>query len=138
MLLALVLAAIVWSRGRSLHDAEVDSNPKAASSKEAADPRQMVSLKIDFGDGREKNFDAVAWQDGMTAANLLHNAPDTDVSAKGAGEAAFLTAIDGVSNEGAGGRNWTYSVNGKTADRSFAIYKLQPGDQVLWRFGPRQ
>jgi hypothetical protein len=45
-----------------------------------------------------------------------------------------LAELDHVGNEGAGGRNWLYQVNGKHADRSFAVYVLQPGDHVLWRF----
>jgi hypothetical protein len=43
-----------------------------------------------------------------------------------------------VKNEGAGGRNWTYRVNDKHADRSFAVYELQPGDHVLWTFATPQ
>jgi len=57
---------------------------------------------------------------------------------KGSGESAFLTTIDGIENQGDAGHNWTYSVNGKHADRSFEIYKLEPGDQVLWTFGPQK
>ena len=36
------------------------------------------------------------------------------------------------------GSNWTYKVNDVTADRSMAIYDLQPGDRVLWTFGKPQ
>jgi hypothetical protein len=31
-----------------------------------------------------------------------------------------------------------YAVNGQFADSSFAVYRLKPGDRVLWTFGARQ
>ena len=63
----------------------------------------------------------------MTVADLLSSAPEVPITQKGSDQAAFLTAINGVANEGAGGKNWTYEVNGEVADRSFAVYELQPG-----------
>jgi hypothetical protein len=60
------------------------------------------------------------------------------IAQKGSGQSAFVTAIGGLENQGADAQNWTYSVNGQIADRSFAVYELKPGDRVLWTFGPRQ
>ena len=74
----------------------------------------------------------------MTVADLLNSEPRISLTSTGSGASAFLTSLDGVANEGAGGRNWTYSVNGKHADRSFAVYELQPGDHVLWTFAAQQ
>jgi hypothetical protein len=72
-------------------------------------------------------------------ADLLNAASsDLAITQRGSGQAALLTAIGDVSNEGAGGSNWTYEVNGQSADRSFAVYELRPGDRVLWTFGPRR
>jgi hypothetical protein len=67
---------------------------------------------------------------------VLAGAPQLSVDQKGSGQAAFLTSIDGVANQGADGKNWTFAVNGQSADRSFAVYELRPGDHVLWTFGP--
>ena len=74
----------------------------------------------------------------MTVGDVLQNDPRTSFVTQGSGASAFLTEINGVKNEGAGGRNWMYSVNGERADRSFAVYELQPGDHVLWSFTPPQ
>ncbi len=74
----------------------------------------------------------------MTVRDLLNGVPRLRIVQQGSGSSAFLTQIDDVTNEGAGGRNWMYSVNGQRADRSFAIYELQPGDHVLWSFAPPQ
>jgi hypothetical protein len=139
LLLGLVLAAIVWSRIGSVRDESVETKQSHPGSTTAhADSREMVSLVVDFGGDRRKTFDAVAWHDGMTVADLLNNSPDIAITRSGSGQSAFLSGIDGVTNEGTGARNWTYAVNGKTADRSFEVYQLQPGDQVLWTFGRQQ
>jgi hypothetical protein len=78
----------------------------------------------------------------MTVRDALAAAVDSSGNVKfaqqGADQSAFLTEIEGVKNEGAGGRNWTYTVNGKLGDRSFAIYPLRPGDQVLWTHAAQQ
>ena len=72
----------------------------------------------------------------MTVADLLSSAPDVPITQQGTDQTAFLTGIFGVANEGAGGKNWTYEVNGEGADRSFAVYELHAGDRVLWSFAP--
>ena len=57
---------------------------------------------------------------------------------RGQGESAFLKSINGVENEGAGGDNWVYRVNGQLGDRSFGVYKVEADDQILWSFGKYQ
>ncbi len=53
---------------------------------------------------------------------------------RGKAATALLFQIDDVANQGGGRRNWIYYVNSRKGDRSFAISKLEPGDEVLWRF----
>ena len=140
VLFALVLAAIVAYR--TSVDRETRVEPAAAPPADApisADPSgQTVTLTVQFADGSERQFDAVPWHDGMTVADLMTAAsqrPDgLRYVLRGSGEMAFLTKIDDIENEGASGRNWTYTINGTRADRSFAVYRLAPGDQVLWTF----
>lgn len=136
LLLALVLVAILLSRGRQLWEGEHIADSESATSSTTAPVRQAVSLSIDFGDGRRKDVAAVDWHEGMTVANVMRKTPGVSIAQKGSGAGAFATAIDGVGNEGADGNNWTYEVNGKSGDRSFALYELHPGDRVLWTFGP--
>jgi hypothetical protein len=137
LLLALVLVAILLfiNRGVREEDAGESRNPASKVPAEV-EASETVSLTIDFGDGREKQSVIVGWHEGMTVRDLMNSAPQLSVSQQGSAAAAFLTAIDGVANEGAGGRNWLYSVGGKRADRSFAVYGLRPGDHVLWTFAP--
>jgi Domain of unknown function (DUF4430) len=139
LLLGLVLAAIVWSQVYGLREESAEEKKKDASVPIADGvPQQKVELTIDFGGGRQKNFEAAAWHNGMTVADAMNASPGLKVTQKGSDQSAFVTAIDGIENQGADGQNWTYSVNGQIADRSFAVYELRPGDRVLWTFGRRQ
>jgi hypothetical protein len=138
LLLALVLAVIIWSRAHNSREVPGQKNAEMPTPIAKSDPRPKVVLSIDYGNGRRTDFAAIGWRDGMTAADLTKAWPNITIKQKGDGESAFVTAIDEVENQGADGKNWMYSVNGQMADRSFAIYKLKPDDHVLWTFGPRQ
>lgn len=135
LLLGLLLAAIVLVNvRRSREDAGEQGNgsPKPPSPT-AAD---FVTLSIEFGDGRRQIVGDVPWRSGMTVEDLMQTAPRVVFTQQGSGAAAFVTSIGGVANEGAGEKNWMYSVNGERADRSFGIYELRPDDHVLWTFAP--
>ena len=114
----------------------------AALSARAADPpaekAKTVRLAIDYGDGVEKHFTSIGWKDKMTVLDAMlaarRHPRGIRFEFKGQGPTGFLTSIDGLENEGRG-RNWTYRVNGKLADESFAVRVLKPRDVVLWRFG---
>ena len=138
LLLGLVLAAILLSRGCGPWDVPQKTGDGAAHESADVAPREKVSLSIDFGNGRRQDFAALAWHEGMTVADLFGQASGITIAQKGTGAAAFLTTIDGVANQEADGSNWTYEVNGQSGDRSFAVYELRPGDRVLWTFGPRR
>jgi hypothetical protein len=137
LLLAIVLAAIVLMLRRAPEP--VRRSPQISPENVAADPNaQSVRLAINFGDDREPMSLESHWHKGMTVADLLNSQPRISVASTGSGTSTFLTSLNGITNEGAGGRNWTYRVNDKHADRSFAVYELQPNDQVLWTFATPQ
>ena len=99
---------------------------------------QAVQLTIDYGDGVQKVFHPLAWKEGLTVLAALESASKhprgIKLTVRGAGATAFVTAIDEQKNEGAG-RNWTYRVNDKRANKSCGVWVLKTGDSVLWRFG---
>ncbi len=99
---------------------------------------QTVSLSIDFGNGATKEFAALPWRAEMTVAELLEVArdyrPGIEFTQIGAGTSGFLGSLDRLANEGAGGRNWIYQVDGQHAHTSFCLEKLVPGRHVLWTF----
>ena len=100
--------------------------------------KSQVSLVIDFGDHFQKRFTAITWTRDMTILDVLQAAAKhprgIGFKHRGKGKTAFLTSIDKLENQG-GDRNWVYRVNGKLGDRSFATFKVQPTDAILWTFG---
>ncbi len=100
---------------------------------------QTVSLEIDFGNGAKKTFAALPWEEGMTVGEVMELArrfgPGIVFSQIGEGERGFLGSLDGVANQGAGGRNWIYRVDDRHAHGSFCLEKLEVGGRVLWTFG---
>lgn len=101
---------------------------------------RTVKLVVDFGDGVERTYDSVAWVEGDSVLSLLdrlksHSEPLT-YAVSGKGDAAFVSKIDDVKNQGTGSekKNWLFWVNGKFADRSAGVYMIQAGDEVAWKF----
>jgi hypothetical protein len=136
LLLAVVLAAILLLRNGGILQSTTDSGEAANGSLPPA-AGKAVTLRIDFGDGNQQTYEPIAWRDGMTVRDLTRETrrDKLKLDVRGTGSSAFLHNLDGVENEGAEGRNWLYSVNGKPGDKSFAIFELEPGDEVLWTFG---
>jgi hypothetical protein len=142
LLLAIVLVAVWLMRSRGIGPDAADLNQvnEPAAPSDVVDPGQAVTVAIKFGDGNRIVFPPIAWHTGMTIHDAMRATfrNDARFKIKGTGEGAFLESIDGVANEGAGGRNWVYSVDGRVGDRSFAVYELEPGSEVLWTFGKEQ
>jgi hypothetical protein len=105
----------------------------------AQEPAQAVRLTIDFGDGVQKVFLNLPWKEKLTVFGALQEAQKhprgIKIEHSGSGETTFIKAIDDAANEGQGGRNWRYTVNGESGQVSAGIAELKAGDQILWRFG---
>jgi hypothetical protein len=116
----------------------------AAGQSPAAQPAdKTVTLIIDFGGAAStKQFDDIPWRERMTVLDAMkaaHNrCPGVRFEYRGSGATAFLTKIDDVKNEGAGGRNWLFRVNDKLAERSFGVVQLKANDRVNWEFGKQK
>lgn len=103
---------------------------------------RSVKLVVEYGEGFEKRYTALAWKKGMSVADAMGAARSMPAprglafESVGAGERAFLKSIDGVANEGGaqGARNWLYWINDEFADESFGAGELKPGDTATWRF----
>jgi hypothetical protein len=112
------------------------SNPLAR----ADEKPNTVKVIVDYGDGVQKVFPALEWQEGMTVLDAMEKAkaPAHGITFKytGKNDTAFLTQIDDLKNEGGGKtkKNWQYLVNDAYADKSCGVRKLEKGDVVLWRF----
>lgn len=114
----------------------------AAAAPSSARASSSVALVIDFGDGTQKVFPALAVRSGTPASTVLDVLQSASgvpgprtlrIDVRGSGEMAFLSAIDGVANEPAGiggGRFWQFWVNGQYATRSMGVTTVGPGDVV--------
>ncbi len=124
--LAMMVAAGAW--------AGQEEQPNTA---DKAPPQ--IKLTVDYGDGVEKRFKALEWKPGLTALEALEQAGrhkrGVRVQHRGSGATAFVEAIDDLENEGGGGRNWLYQINGEKAKRGAGVSTLAAGDEVLWTFG---
>jgi hypothetical protein len=109
----------------------------AAVAQEPA-PLKTVQLTIDYGDGSQKVFTALEWKEKQTVFDVLQAAEKhprgIKLKHRGSGAALFVSAIDDAANQG-GGNAWLYEVNGTPGDRSCAIFEVQAGDKLLWKFG---
>ncbi|MBX3433838.1 MAG: DUF4430 domain-containing protein [Pirellulales bacterium] len=140
LLVGVVAAIGFWTAGGQFPntirpDAEADRAPIVLS---PSPQGASASLAIDFGNGARREFAALPWRPQMTVADLMEAArefrPGIVYEQQGTGAGAFLTALEGVAGEGAGGRWWQYLVNGRPANDSFGVHQLNAGDRVLWRF----
>lgn len=140
MLLA-VLAVLMLSQHRGIRSTVLQSLAGMhAATPEHDEPsaKGTVFLTVNLANGKLPQTESANWHEGMTVLDLLQQEPRISVRCQGAGAAAFVMELNGLSNEGANGKNWTYSVNGRQADKSCGACPLQPNDHVLWIFaGPQ-
>jgi hypothetical protein len=127
---------LAWAVAAAMFVGQPIAANRAAAQADAAGSKS-VQLTIDYGDGVQKVFRELAWKEGMTVLDALEAAakhPRGIKSAhRGSGATAFVTGIDDLKNEGSG-RNWTYEVNGKKANKSCGVWTLQEGDSIVWKF----
>jgi hypothetical protein len=113
------------------------ATPSAAEEPKKAETTPTVTVIVDYGDGVQKHFTALAWKEGQTVLDALRSAEahprGIQLEVSGTGAKAFLMKIDNLENEGRG-RNWIYRVNGKKADSGMGVRQLAAGDSVLWSF----
>lgn len=141
LFLALVLAAILLSQQRGIRNSVFKplGGPRSTTPGDGQRPASnRVFLTVNTNDGRPLQSVTADWQPAMTALNLLQQEPRVSFQCQGAGPAAFVTELNGQENEGADGRNWTYSINGQPAKESCGVCELRPNDHVLWTFARPQ
>jgi hypothetical protein len=143
LVLAVGLAAASWllMTVRDQSGSEETATPAAENDAQWTPPVEVgetVALEIDFGNGVRREYAALPYRDGMTVGDVLRLAqefgPGLEFTRQGKGELSFLTSLDGVANQGPGGRFWLYQVDGRRADVSYEVQPLVAGQRVLWQF----
>lgn len=133
VILAVTIGGGVWLSRRASNSSPDPSAPTTPAS-------NTIALVIDFGDGSQRTYPALAFKPGMSAVSALQDAAAhtraLPIEISGSGETAFVSAIDGLKNEGAGdkARNWQFFVNSDFGRRGAGATMLSPGDRVTWVF----
>lgn len=86
---------------------------------------------------RRLEFDPIPWREEMTVFDVLSEvqARDSlDFESRGSGRTMFVTAMEGCTCGGEGGKNWLFSVNEERSHRSCGISLVEPGDSILWEY----
>ena len=139
LLFAVVLVAIVAARSVQRRRTRTGASRRRGDAGAGSLREVCVRSSIDYGEGRERKFDAIPWHDGMNVDDVMIAASERPngitYGVCGDHEMTLLNRIDDASNQWSGGNNWTYKVNDVPADRSMKVFELKPGDRVLWTFG---
>lgn len=136
----LALALVGLGVGGAAMAKDGRANGERAQEARPTEQAMTVRLIIDFNNGAQRVYTRLAWTKGMTVLDALRQASEHPqgfaLNVRGGGETAFITMIDGVTNERGGGesRNWLYWVNTEFATRSAGVMEVQPGDVVLWKY----
>ncbi len=80
---------------------------------------------------KKKDLGKISVKSGTTALDLLKST--IEVSAKGDGENAFVTAINGREAKQSAKEFWAFYVNGKQAEVGAGSYVLKNGDVIEWK-----
>ena len=112
----------------------------AISEVRAQSPTQLTvmdKLRLKIVSGEEKQmFEIESSEKLKTVSDLLKHVAEANESFKyksrGSGRTFFITEINGQKNEGARGRNWIYTVNGKLGNKSAGLFEIKAGDEIEW------
>lgn len=122
-ILPLVLTVSLWVTGCSNSTAPIDRSG-------ASDvPTGTVTVVIDFGDKTvEREIEAVPA--GTTVAQVMAEITDPPVEMTGSGAMTFVKSIGELGL--AGGKGWTFSVDGQRSNQGVGSYVLSPPARVEW------
>jgi len=94
-------------------------------------------LTIDFGDGKKSASWPLNCPPETTVLKAMQRAQQAELlklTASGSGEMAFVSAINGIENEGGNGKHWIFYINNEIAKRGCGAVVIQPFDEIDWRF----
>lgn len=119
----LALTVSLWVTGCSSSTAPIDRSS-------ATDvPRGTVTVVIHFDDQTvERAIEDVPA--GTTVAQVMNEITDPPVVMTGSGSLTFVKSIGELGI--AGGKGWTFSVDGQRANQGVGSYRLTPPARVEW------
>lgn len=98
----------------------------------------IVSLRLDFSEGKIKSFENIKLKEGKTVFDLLKKVTqenNLELSYKEyPGLGAFVESIDNFANDPRNNKWWQYWVNNEYVNAGASFYKLKNGDLVKWKY----
>lgn len=111
-----------------------DSNSQTMSAKGAKSTIE-ASLRIQFGGLAEDYSESIRVTEPAVVFDVLRAGLGDELEYTGTGSGLFIKAIRGVANQGAGGPNWVYRVNGELGNVSCGVRTVEAGDEITWSLG---
>ncbi len=97
-----------------------------------------TSLMLDYGDERVVTYGGLPVTVGQTVWGLLQSLETRGVRVQakdyGGDLGMLVTGFGEVKNDARTGKFWHYWVNQRFATVGVSAYRLQPGDQVMWKY----
>lgn len=126
----LIGIAVGWSLPRASFPATPLSEPA---------PTTTASILLDFGDGRMTTYADIAVSDGQNVWQLMETLESSrgvaiEANDFGGDLGMLVTGIDGIHNDAASDRFWHYWVNQRFAQVGVSAHRVNPGDQVMWKY----
>lgn len=117
----------------------VTPQPTPAVGRDVAQPTTTASVLVDFDDGRITTYADIPMTAGGSVWQLMETLQRTRslaIESKDFGSelGVLVTGIDGVLNDAAADRFWHYWVNLRFAQVGASAYRVNPGDQVMWKY----
>lgn len=134
---AVILVALGVIVGWSLP--RTTSQPAPAGGRDVAVSTTTASVLVDFDDGRVTTYARVPITAGDSVWQLMEVLQRTRglaIESKdfGGDLGVLITGIGGVANDTTGSRYWHYWVNQRFAQVGVSAYRVNPGDQVMWKY----
>lgn len=129
----IVGVAIGWSLPRSaVRPGPVSLGPPVAA------VATTSSVLIDYGDGLMVTYLDLPVAAGQTVWELLQELEERGVTVQakdyGGDLGMLVTGFGSVTNDARAGKFWHYWVNQRFATVGVSAYRLEPGDQVFWKY----
>ena len=110
-----------------------DSNTESSTSTSRRDAVSgIVTLEIAEADG-SRTITVPDVADGATLESVLRSAEGLNAVISGTGSTAFVNQIGDRDTSGSEG--WTFTVDGKRADKGIGSTVLHPPATIQWKFG---
>jgi hypothetical protein len=132
----LVVCGLMLSSGGCQRKGNEVAMPPPTATQDAstdASAAGTVTMEFTWDNDKVTTWEIKGIQPGDTVLDAMRKVESPEIVIQGEGPNAFVSSIGELSTTA--GEGWSYSVNGQWADRSVGVYKIKPGDKIVWSHG---